>query len=354
MAVTVDQLVNLDLNQAQSILDFFNSQVGTLQAQLDDSNTLVTALERDLAAQITENAALHQAIKITAQTFSQPSNHGPAKAKGRGVAEPDPFDGKRENGRRFLHQIWMYIQAYPETFTTDQDQILFMLSWMKSGSAAVWAETLGDDLRNGATLTMDQVKNDFELNFVLVDEAGDAQNRIDNMTQGARSVSDYVTEFRSYASKSGYGQAELIRKFKKGLHNNTLRDIMRLPGSFTTVADIYAAATQLEGKDQEFRALTSGRTQLPSTSFKSKPIPHSTPLPPLSKPHHPDAMDVDHGRTRGNKREPYCHRCKTKGHWTSDLLCPQQVHALRQILASTGHVIPVAPAAAQVFEKDDA
>jgi hypothetical protein len=56
------------------------------------------------------------------------------------TSEPDAFDGEPENYKRFRRQLCLYLTAEEENLAKDQAKVLFALSYMKTGSAELWAE----------------------------------------------------------------------------------------------------------------------------------------------------------------------------------------------------------------------
>lgn len=54
-------------------------------------------------------------------------------------AQPSEFDGDRSKGRAFLNSCLLYLSFCSKDFPDDQARILWMLSFLKSGRAAVFA-----------------------------------------------------------------------------------------------------------------------------------------------------------------------------------------------------------------------
>ena len=53
---------------------------------------------------------------------------------------PTPFSGKREDLRKFLQEIKIYLLANREVYPTNMDKVLFVLSYMRKGDANSWKE----------------------------------------------------------------------------------------------------------------------------------------------------------------------------------------------------------------------
>ena len=72
---------------------------------------------------------------------------------------PTPFLGKREDLWKFLQEVKIYLLANADTYLTDLDKILFVLSYMSEGDAASWKENFFDTTeqkaaQNNTTLTL--------------------------------------------------------------------------------------------------------------------------------------------------------------------------------------------------------
>ena len=54
------------------------------------------------------------------------------------IAEPESFNGNPANFRRFKCQYGLYLCANKEAYPGDEEKIMFVLSYMKEGSAELW------------------------------------------------------------------------------------------------------------------------------------------------------------------------------------------------------------------------
>ena len=48
---------------------------------------------------------------------------------------PTPYTGRREELRKFLQEVKIYLLANSDAYPTDTDKILFVISYMSEGSA---------------------------------------------------------------------------------------------------------------------------------------------------------------------------------------------------------------------------
>ena len=66
---------------------------------------------------------------------------------------PMPFSGKREDLRKFLQEVKIYLMVNGDSYPTDLDKILFVLSYMSEGDANSWKEEFLDTAEQTAAQT---------------------------------------------------------------------------------------------------------------------------------------------------------------------------------------------------------
>ncbi|THH06726.1 hypothetical protein EW145_g3880 [Phellinidium pouzarii] len=65
----------------------------------------------------------------------------------------------------FKREVYLYIAANSQSFTVDADKILFVLSYLKGGHAATWAENYVDLRTIAGMMTLMATFNDFMMEF---------------------------------------------------------------------------------------------------------------------------------------------------------------------------------------------
>ena len=65
---------------------------------------------------------------------------------------PIPYSCKREDLRKFLQEVKIYLLANADTYPDDQDKVLFILSYMSEGDATSWKEEFFDSKEQTATV----------------------------------------------------------------------------------------------------------------------------------------------------------------------------------------------------------
>ena len=78
----------------------------------------------------------------------------PSKDAKRKLKTPTPFSGKREDLRKFLQEIKIYLMANSDAYPDDLDKILFVLSYMSEGDANSWKEEFFDIAEQTAAQNM--------------------------------------------------------------------------------------------------------------------------------------------------------------------------------------------------------
>ena len=138
-------------------------------------------------------------------------------------AMPSEFDGNRAMGKAFLMSCKLYFSLCANQFPNDQMKIQWVLSFMKTGQAATFAQWV----YNRQLLVEDPVfenwqtfEKEFRSRFCPRDEETAVMNKLEGTTyyQGHRPVDDYIDQFEELVTAAGYMEGRVIvMKFRKGL-----------------------------------------------------------------------------------------------------------------------------------------
>ena len=117
---------------------------------------------------------------------------------------PTPFSGKREDLRKFLQEIKIYLLANADAYLTDLDKILFVLSYMSEGDAVSWKEeffnTAEQKAAQGSTTltlgTYPKLIALIEKDFSPYDTPKDAIYKMKEMKMGNSLIEEHVVKFK--------------------------------------------------------------------------------------------------------------------------------------------------------------
>ena len=299
-------------------------------------------------------------------------------------ATPSDFDGDRTKGRAFINSCVLYMTLCKDKFSDEQVKIHWVLSYMKSGRAATFADRV---IRREERLGLDNWSSfadflkEFSADFCPEDEATTARMKLEGKSyfQGRRNVDCYVDEFRNLVDYSGYTEAiNIVIKFRRGLAPAIQDKIAESGSDRPADYDIkgwYAAARRLDRNriaNEAFHSASSssklplsssssgavpGRSFFSRTNTSVTPNPSATPkLPFASSP-------IDTGTQRSQSSLPdLCRRCNKPGHFARDcalrfdirhMTSDEREDWIEQLLASTDVATEEAPIAKLIAEEKE-
>lgn len=226
-------------------------------------------------------------------------NMSTSNSKGPAIAVPTPFDGTREKTKRFMHECELYIRGCPEYFTKqdankqpvvdEEKKIMFVLSYMKSGTAASWAEQYSSRPKAGNAAKgekeqhdkYDSFKSEFLKAFEETHRGEKARYQLSKLVQGKYSVDAYNTAFNDLIQYAGLNEVAMIHQYMQGLNDN-IRDKLllmeNLPdtlqatqdkastfGLRETTRNNYARGGRIDAKDVMNRLQAGGTPSNPIT-----------------------------------------------------------------------------------------
>jgi len=165
--------------------------------------------------------------------------------------KPKPFTGKREELKKFLLDIKLYVYIKDKSFKSDAEKIAFTLSFMNEGDAAAWNEqfmekALSTTPPNLGTWT--QFLTDLNDAFKPYDAPGDALEEMKTLRVGNNSIDEHIAKFKMLVTRSGLGTTSpaVIDYFRETLNIPLQRQILSLAIPPATLDEWYTWASRLD------------------------------------------------------------------------------------------------------------
>ena len=242
---------------------------------------------------------------------------------------PKDFSGKREDLKKFLQQVNLYMDVNAKIYHNDMTKIAFVLSFMDEGDASSWKEQFLEEAtstspHNYGTWT------DFERNlkeaFQPFDAPGDALEEIKNLRMGNNLIEDHNTKFRMLLTKSKLNKTSpaVIDYYRETLNLPLQKRLLGLELPPTTLQEWYDKPTKYNNLFRKIQQIT-GRGR-PNNDKKEEPRKKVW----LFTKKDPNAMDVDLLSTEKRDeamRKGLCFGCGKHGHLNRD--CPDKKNTTR-------------------------
>jgi len=158
-----------------------------------------------------------------------------------------------------------------------------------------------------------------------------AQTKLRRIFQGNRTAEEYVVQFQTYETQTGFDKKALIEAFKRNMNPRLLERIYNREKTPVTLHGWQMAAIEVERQQRELQQFRGGGFR-PQNTYQQRPggqqypsqgrLAGYTPCPynmNSPQPKDPNAMDVDQTRVRGGNRT--CYNCRKEGHFKAQ--CPE-------------------------------
>jgi hypothetical protein len=276
-------------------------------------------------------------LSSISSTNSVPASTASANIRKK-LKTPTPFSGKREDLRKFLQEIKIYLLANGDAYPTDLDKVLFVLSYMSDGDANSWKEEFFDTAeqkaaQTGSSISLGTYKELTDLivkDFSPYDAPKDAIYEMKELKMGNTSIEEHVSKFKMLVTKSKLTKNDaVVEYFRETLPIPLQRNIMTLSTPPTDLDGWYDWAIKLQNNFLRMKSAISktqnrgGNTPSNTNKKTTDKGPRRFYFDPSQKD--PNAMDVDSMTTEERTalmKKGACFICKTIGHLSRD--CPNK------------------------------
>src|SRR5258708_989432 len=258
---------------------------------------------------------------------AQPSAAPPPPPKPPNVSAPSPFSGAQDDLDRFKAECSLYLSMRHSEFPDERPNALFLLSYMKGGSAGPWAtQKINSILFDAQEVTWARFVEELDEMFADPNRQATARRKLTTLCQGDSSVEELIREFKIHGPISGLGDMGLVDCFEQVIHPRLRESIYCLKPMPSTWAEWKRKTSLLDNQWRRFRDTQPKATSAKSSSFHPSsiaPFATTTSSASSSKPSTPpvpsDPQPMDLDRTNPVKRDPrsgLCFNCGKPGHIT--------------------------------------
>jgi hypothetical protein len=216
------------------------AELARLRQELEDLKKIIQALQ-----QMTAKNAQHKDECSTEPTWRRYLEKG---TKGLKMVKPAYFTGKMDETEVFINSCAMYIVRQANDFPMDRAAIMWVLSYMQSGSALEWRDDYLEDMEKGVSKHA-TLQAFFDM---LKEEFGDPDKRatkiykLRTLVQGNHTANEHVQTFKKATWGAGYYGNALIKEFKCLLNSRLREHISNLENVPETIEGWYHQAMHLK------------------------------------------------------------------------------------------------------------
>src|SRR5271154_440812 len=212
------------------------------------------------------------------------------------VAKPIDYDGNANTYDIWKTQCQLYVFSNAKQLDTLEKQILFVISYMKTGRAAQYATAWVITIVGGGTLPVTDMAGFWKImddTFQQSDRAMMAQRQVNDLRQGQGSAQDYFVQLEMTLFKAGWTDAKYDEvKLSASLRGLNQPLLNRLYSAAEVPTDWEKFKKRVVEIDNNFRYLRALQTTSSSQLSQNPRQRERQPQQPRLR-RDPDAMDVD-------------------------------------------------------------
>ncbi|CUA77205.1 Retrotransposon-derived protein PEG10 [Rhizoctonia solani] len=270
----------------------------------------------------TEPPAAPSTQRVTPATPPTPPTPTPTTAPSKPPkigTEPEKYDGKEKGVRakNWLRKVFMYCKMNEYYYDTEEKTVMFAVGLLKDAAEA-WAAPITEAFMEDDP-TCDALHDTEEFEGAFIKAFGDpdakraAERKIQDLTQGNRKASEYVTDFETLRYEIGpsWGEA-FFSHFRKGLRPEILTILASQPPLLQpkNLASLQEFAVTMDNQLRELEA-----SQKKTGGVKKSDQPKSTgrtrsgEVPKEGDPNWVSKEEIERRKAAG-----LCIKCAEKGH----------------------------------------
>lgn len=291
----------------------------------------------DIEPEIEETNPQNPPKHETEETIPQNHRNARDSMKERAINKPTPFNGDRKKTETFIQECRVYLRINRGVYTTDEDKIIFILSFMNDKEALRWKQTyLRAILTPDGDMTFPGIETFIQMlqgYFQPTNMGQEATHQLNLLKQGKRNAEEVLTEFRLLCSQAGYSaetptdHLHLIERVQRVLNASLIKKIRLMEKPPTTIEGwiekailfdtMYRSTMEvLEQKATEEHGGPRNKLNPTKRYDYSNYFGNRNPRNPKGRKD-PDAMDVDAMTTEKRTalmKKGLCFVCEKPGH----------------------------------------